>query len=127
MAIVFPTGDPASDKKLWWRCVFIAAAMQPVLVLLDLIFRLAFFRTILTIPYYPLIRPFFNNAWHSVEHADGVSAISQVAVFLPCCLLASCLTLSFSARSFISGTGCVRKILIFFRAHLAAECRHLTV
>ena len=45
MAIISPTGDPALDKKLWWRCVFIAAAIQPILILLDLIFRLTFFRT----------------------------------------------------------------------------------
>ena len=47
MAILSPTGDPASDKKLWWRCVIIAAAVQPVLILLDLLFRSTSFGIIL--------------------------------------------------------------------------------
>ena len=39
MSILSPTGDPASDKKLWWRCVFIAAAVQAVLFLLSCAFK----------------------------------------------------------------------------------------
>ena len=39
MSILSPTGNPASDKKLWWRCVFIAAAVQAVLFLLSCAFK----------------------------------------------------------------------------------------
>ena len=55
MSILSPTGDPASDKKLWWRCVFIAAAVQPVLILLYLIFGSTFIGKILLILFYPFI------------------------------------------------------------------------
>ena len=50
MSFPSPTGDPDCDKKLWWRCVFIAAAVQPVLLLLSLIFQSTFFLKILMIP-----------------------------------------------------------------------------
>ena len=51
MSFPSPTGDPDCDRKLWWRCVFIAAAVQPVLLLLSLIFQSTFFLKILMIPY----------------------------------------------------------------------------
>ena len=47
MAILSPTGDPSDNKYLWWRCVFIAAAAQPVLILLGLMFRSTVFMIIL--------------------------------------------------------------------------------
>ena len=61
MSILSPTGDPASDKKLWWRCVFIAAAVQPILLLLSLIFRTTGFMIILMILYFPCIVFAFQN------------------------------------------------------------------
>ena len=61
MSILSPTGDPASDKKLWWRCVFIAAAVQPILILLSLIFRTTGFMIILMILYFPCIVFAFQN------------------------------------------------------------------
>ena len=61
MSILSPTGDPACDKKLWWRCVFIAAAIQPVLILLSLIFRTTGFMIILMILYFPCIVFAFQN------------------------------------------------------------------
>ena len=61
MSILSPTGDPASDKKLWWRCVFIAAGIQPILILLSLIFRTTGFMIILMILYFPCIVFAFQN------------------------------------------------------------------
>ena len=55
MSFPSPTGDPDCDKKLWWRCVFIAAAVQPVLILLYLMIRSTFFGAILLILYFPCI------------------------------------------------------------------------
>ena len=55
MSILSPTGDPENNKHLWWRCVFIAAAVQPVLILLYLIFRSTVFGNILLIVYFPCI------------------------------------------------------------------------
>ena len=34
MSILSPTGDQENNKHLWWRCVFIAAGIQTVLLLL---------------------------------------------------------------------------------------------
>ena len=61
MPIVSPAGDPSDDKHLWWRCVFIAAAVQPILILLSLIFRTTGFMTILMILYFPCIVFAFQN------------------------------------------------------------------
>ena len=61
MAIISPAGDPSSDKHLWWRCVFIAAAIQPILILLSLIFRTTGFMIILMILYFPCIVFAFQN------------------------------------------------------------------
>ena len=55
MPIVSPAGDPSDDKHLWWRCVFIAAGIQPVLILLSLILRTTGFMIILMILYFPCI------------------------------------------------------------------------
>ena len=55
MAILSPTGDPSDDKKLWWRCVFIAATVQPVLILLYLMFGSTFIGKILLILFFPFI------------------------------------------------------------------------
>ena len=55
MSILSPTGDPDSKKHLWWRCVFIAAAVQPFLILLYLMFRSTFLGAILLIFYFPCI------------------------------------------------------------------------
>ena len=55
MPIVSPAGDPSDDKHLWWRCVFIAAAVQPILILLSLMFRTTGFMIILMILYFPCI------------------------------------------------------------------------
>ena len=55
MAIVSPTGDPSDNKQLWWHCVFIATAVQPVLLLLYLMFRSTSFGAILLILYFPCI------------------------------------------------------------------------
>ena len=55
MAILSPAGDPDSKKHLWWRCVFIAAAVQPVLILLYFMFRSTVLGIILLILYFPSI------------------------------------------------------------------------
>ena len=55
MSFPSPTGDPACDKKLWWRCVFIAAAVQPILILLYFMFRSTSLGIILLILYFPCI------------------------------------------------------------------------
>ena len=55
MSILSPTGDPDSKKHLWWRCVFIAAAVQPVLILLYLLFGSTFIGKILLILFFPFI------------------------------------------------------------------------
>ena len=55
MPIISPAGDPSDNKQLWWRCVFIAAAIQPILILLSLIFRTTGFMIILMILYFPCI------------------------------------------------------------------------
>ena len=55
MAIVSPSGDPSDNKQQWWHCVFIAAAIQPVLILLYLMFRSTFLGNILLILYFPCI------------------------------------------------------------------------
>ena len=48
MPIISPSGGgPDTDKHLWWRCVFIAAAVQPVLILLGLMFGSSFVGNIL--------------------------------------------------------------------------------
>ena len=61
MPIVSPVGDPSDDKHLWWRCVFIAAGIQPILILLSLIFRTTGFMIILMILYFPCIVFAFQN------------------------------------------------------------------
>ena len=55
MPIVSPAGDPENNKHLWWRCVFIAAAVQPVLILLYLLFGSTFIGKILLILFFPCI------------------------------------------------------------------------
>ena len=47
MSIISPAGDPSDNKHLWWRCVFVAAAVQPVLILLYFMFRSTSFGIIL--------------------------------------------------------------------------------
>ena len=97
MSILSPTGDPACDKKLWWRCVFIAAAVQPVLLLLSLIFQTTAFLKIL---YFPcvvfmmiVLRMVVTNPTGSVE---GVGAsLSVLGILLPVC---------FVLYSFVLGT-----------------------
>ena len=105
MSFPSPTGDPDCDRKLWWRCVFIAAAVQPVLLLLSLIFQSTFFLKILMIPYLLFTGLFVNGLWHSVEHGDTQSVFMGRVLCLPCCLSTSCLPASFSARPFISCIG----------------------
>ena len=53
MSIPSPTDDPACDKKLWWRCVFIAAAVQLVMILLFFLFESRFFGKVLLVLYSP--------------------------------------------------------------------------
>ena len=53
MPIVSPAGDPSDDKHLWWRCVFIAAGIQPILILLYLMFGSTFIGKILLILWWP--------------------------------------------------------------------------
>ena len=55
MPIVSPAGDPSDDKHLWWRCVFIAAGIQPILILLYFMFRSTSLGIILLILYFPCI------------------------------------------------------------------------
>ena len=98
MAILSPTGDPACDKKLWWRCVFLAAAVQPVMLLLSLIFQTTFFLKILMIPYLLFTGLFLNNLWHSVEHGDAQS------VFMGAGALLALLPVYFVLNSFFFGT-----------------------
>ena len=55
MPIVSPAGDPSDNKHLWWRCVFIAAGIQPILILLYFMFRSTSLGIILLILYFPCI------------------------------------------------------------------------
>ena len=98
MSFPSPTGDPDCDKKLWWRCVFIAAAVQPVMILLSLIFQSAFFAKILIIPYLLLTGLFINGLWHSVEHGDVQSVFMGVGALL------ALLPFYFVLNSFFFGT-----------------------
>ena len=61
MPIVSPAGDPSDNKHLWWRCVFIAAAVQPILILLYFMFRSTSLGIILLILYFPCIVFAFQN------------------------------------------------------------------
>ncbi len=61
MPIVSPAGDPSDDKHLWWRCVFIAAGIQPILILLYFMFRSTSLGIILMILYFPCIVFAFQN------------------------------------------------------------------
>ena len=61
MPIVSPAGDPSDDKYLWWRCVFIAAGIQPILILLYFMFRSTSLGIILLILYFPCIVFAFQN------------------------------------------------------------------
>ena len=70
MSILSPAGDPASDKKLWWRCVLIAAAVQLVMILLFFLFESRFFGEVLLVLYYPFIALVFDAVWQSIEQAD---------------------------------------------------------
>jgi len=92
MPIVSPAGDPSDDKHLWWRCVFIAAGIQPILILLSLIFRTTGFMIILMILYFPCIVFAFQNP-------------ASLPILLSCCQFSSRFTPSFLARSFISCAG----------------------
>ena len=65
MAIISPAGDPENNKHLWWNCVFIAAAVQPVLILLYLIFRSTVFGNILLIVYFPCIVLMWQTLWNN--------------------------------------------------------------
>ena len=98
MSFPSPTGDPDCDRKLWWRCVFIAAAVQPVLLLLSLIFQSTFFLKILMIPYLLFTGLFVNGLWHSVEHGDTQS------VFMGAGALLALLPFYFVLTSFFFGT-----------------------
>ena len=97
MAFPSLTGDPDTDKKLWWRCVIIAAAVQPVLLLLSLIFQTTAFLKIL---YFPcvffmmiILRMVVTNPTGS---AEGVGAsLSVLGILLPVC---------FVLYSFVLGT-----------------------
>ena len=93
MSILSPAGDPASDKKLWWRCVFIAAAVQLVMILLFFLFESRFFGEVLLVLYYPFIALVFDAVWQSIEQAD---------IFIPFffwALLAACLLRDLLLRS----------------------------
>ena len=81
MSILSPTGDPASDKKLWWRCVFIAAAVQPFLILLYLIFQTAFFRIIMMTLYLPCVILGGLAIW------TNPGALSFLYLLLPVCIV----------------------------------------
>ena len=61
MPIVSPAGDPSDNKHLWWRCVFIAAGIQPILILLYFMFRSTSLGIILIILYFPCIVFAFQN------------------------------------------------------------------
>ena len=61
MSIVSPAGDPSDNKHLWWRCVFVAAAVQPILILLYFMFRSTSLGIILLILYFPCIVFAFQN------------------------------------------------------------------
>ena len=101
MAIISPAGDPSDDKHLWWRCVFIAAAIQPVLILLSLIFRTTGFMIILMILYFPCIVFMLfmfrivigNNLPGSAEEAGA--SFSFLVFLVPVC---------FVLYSFVLGT-----------------------
>ena len=77
MAIISPAGDPDSKKHLWWRCVFIAAAVQPVLILLYLMFRSTFFGAILLILYFPSI----VFVWQT-----NLASLPILFIMLPVCI-----------------------------------------
>ena len=83
MAIISPTGDQNSKKYLWWRCVFIAAAVQPVLILLFLIFRSTVFGKTLLILYYPGIAIMFQ-----IVCARGLAPVLPILyILLPVCFV----------------------------------------
>ena len=94
MSFPSPTGDPENNKHLWWRCVFIAAGIQPVLILLYFIFRSTAFGIILLVLYYPFIALVFDTVWQSVEQPDVLIPFFFWAL-LPVC---------FALYSFILGT-----------------------
>ena len=82
MAILSPTGDPDSKKHLWWRCVFIAATVQPVLILLYLMFGSTFIGKILLILFFLFIA--------SVVLAFWTNSASPIPIFwflLPVCIV----------------------------------------
>ena len=76
MPIVSPAGDPSDNKHLWWRCVFIAAGIQPVLILLSLILRTTGFMIILMILYFPCI----------VLALQNPASLPVLFVMLPVCV-----------------------------------------
>ena len=82
MPIVSPVGDPSDDKHLWWRCVFIAAGIQPILILLYLMFGSTFIGKILLILFFPFIA--------SVVLAFWTNPASPIPIFwflLPVCIV----------------------------------------
>ena len=85
MAILSPTGDPSDDKKLWWRCVFIAVAVQAVLIL----FRLTSFRNILLC----LFIWFATLITERFEVGDPFSLIPIFWILLPVCIVLNSLVL----------------------------------
>ena len=81
MSILSPAGDPGSDKKLWWNCVFIAAAVQPVLILLYLIFHTTFFQIIMMILYLPCVILGGLAIW------TNPASLSFLYLLLPVCIV----------------------------------------
>ena len=96
--VLSPTGDSDTDKKLWWRCVFIAAAVQPVTLLLSLIFQTTAFLKILYFPCIVFMLFMFrivigNNLPGSAEEAGA--SFSFLVFMVP---------VSFVLYSFVLGT-----------------------
>ena len=77
MPIVSPAGDPSDDKHLWWRCVFIAAAIQPVLILLSLVLRTTGFMIVLVILYFPCLLFTIQS---------GGASLPLLFILLPVCI-----------------------------------------
>ena len=94
MSFPSPTGDPACDKKLWWRCVFIAAGIQTVLLLLFFLFESSLLGKVLLVLYYPFIALVFDAVWQSIEQAD---------IFIPFFFWAL-LPVCFAIYSFVLGS-----------------------
>ena len=81
MPFPFPTGDPENNKHLWWRCVLVAATVQPFLILLYVIFGSSFFRNIIIILYFPCVALGAQAFW------SNPASLQFLFILLPVCIV----------------------------------------